>query len=281
MNNKNYKLYLTLLFCTFFLGNQISAQHYYTIDEGEFLMISNKGDLKLSTVFPGEGLFATQIGYSPIEHLSVTGTFVREKSTRPQFGFNGPFDAVTKGLNANIAVGGYYFVKTKKKDNKTFYLSEKVTLQEGFLFDIYSGYSIGSIDNSYYQNAQSYFDVSKFYLQVGVHWVFRIGSLSYGLRGVRLDYSNGTANGGLEEQELRDLFDGGIQDNAPFSFMESSFRYQIGIRQARIYTGITTKFGKEGQRPNDQKRTIITAGLIFELDEIFNKKNKTSDIEVD
>ena len=48
-------------------------------------MISEKDDIKFSTVFPGEGLYSTQLGYSPINHLSVAGSFVYEKSSNQNY----------------------------------------------------------------------------------------------------------------------------------------------------------------------------------------------------
>ena len=147
-------------------------------------------------------------------------------------------------------------------------------MDQGFLFDLYGGYSFGKIHNYYEGTAASHFDTHKFYTQLGAHWVFRIGTLSYALRWVQLSYANGRAQGELQENDLRDLFEGGIQDNSPVSFFESSFRYQIGIRQVRIYTGVTTKHQKDNIRPNESKRVVITAGLVFELDEIFKKREE-------
>lgn len=257
-----------------FMGSakDMLAQRYYSIDEGQFLMLSNPGDLRLSTVFPGEGLYTAQLGYSPIKHLGISGAYVRDRSSREVFRTNGPSNSRVLGDYASVAVGGYYFMKSKKKEAKQFYLSEQVMMEEGFLFDLYAGYRYGTIENLYYQNSRSIFDTHRFSVQLGVHWVFRIGTLSYSIRGVRLDFTNGKASGPLDDPELLDLFDGGIQDNAPFGFYESTFRYQIGIKQVRIYTGVTTSYGDGDKRPINQKRTTITAGLIFELDELFGQK---------
>ena len=146
------------------------------------------------------------------------------------------------------------FLKSKKSVPERFFLSKNVTMDQGFLFDIYAGYNYGKIHNFYEGISQSHFDTNKFYLQAGAHWAFRIGTLSYTFRTVYLNYSNGSAKGEIQEEDLRDLFDGGIADNNPYSFYETSFRYQIGIRQVRIYTGVTTKHQKDNIRPNSEKR---------------------------
>ena len=258
-----------------FISFNTHAQSYYLLNEGDLLMIADQGDLKFSTVFPGEGLYTAQLGYSPIKYLSVNSSFMYDKTSSQFYGNFGPYDRTSKGFNANFSVGGYFFLKSKFKAPERFFLSKNVTMDQGFLFDLYAGYNYGKIHNYYEGTAQSHFDTNKFYLQAGVHWAFRIGTLSYTFKRVQLSYSNGRAQGEIQEEDLRDLFDGGIQDHNPFSFYESSFRYQIGIRQVRIYTGVTTKHKKENTRPNDAKRTIITAGLIFELDEIFSKPKET------
>jgi hypothetical protein len=254
------------------------AQRYYTVDEGQLLMLSDRGDLRLSTVFPGEGLYTAQIGFSPIKHIGLTGAYVRDRSSREVFRTNGPSTARIIGDYFSLGLGGYYFSKSKKKETRQFYLSEQVMMEEGFLFDLYAGYRYGTLENIYYQNSRSIFDTHKFYLQLGVHWTFRIGTLSYAIRGVYLDFAKGKANGPLDDPVLQDLFDGGIQDNAPFNFYESSFRYQIGIKQVRIYTSVSTRYSDGDKRPINQKRTVITAGLIFELDELFGKKSSVDDL---
>ncbi len=271
---------IILLICAFWIGlaNASYAQKYYLPDEGELLMISQPGDFKISSVFPGEGIYTAQIGYSPMKHISVVGSFMHDKSTNQNYGIFGPYEQSSRGFNANGAVGAYYFLGSKKKAPPHFFLSQNVTLEQGVLFDAYAGYSFGKVHNFYDRSAESHFDTNKFYIQVGAHWVFRIGTLSLAIRGIRLDYSNGSANGSLDEEALRDLFQGGIQDNDPFSFFENTFRYQIGIKQVRIYTGVTTKHQKDNIRPNSDKRIIITAGLICELDEIFNKKMKDAKV---
>ncbi|MFT7603756.1 MAG: hypothetical protein ACI8VT_001324 [Saprospiraceae bacterium] len=268
------KLFLLPFTFILFMSFNTHAQHYYLVTEGDLLMIAEKDDIKFSTVFPGEGLYSTQLGYSPIKHLSVTGSFLYDKTSNQNYGNFGTYDRISKGFNTNIAIGGYLFLSSKKSESDRFFLSKNVTMDQGFLFDLYGGYNYGKIHNYYEGTSASHFDTNKFYAQLGAHWVFRIGTLSYALRAVHLSYSNGKAQGELQENELRDLFEGGIQDHSPVTFYESSFRYQIGIRQVRIYTGVTTKHQKDNIRPNEAKRVVITAGLIFELDEIFKKREE-------
>ncbi len=273
---KLLKKKLSLLTCILIILIQYNAkaQHYYLLNEGDMLMISAPKDIKFSSIFPGEGLYTAQLGYSPIKHLSLVGSFIHDKTSRTSYSFIGPFERISRGFNLNAAVGSYFFLKSKKALPERFFLSKNVTMDQGFLFDIYAGVNYGKIHNFYEGISQSHFDTNKFYVQLGAHWAFRIGTLSYAFRAVYLDYSNGRAQGDLQEEDLRDLFDGGIKSNDPFSFYESSFRYSIGIRQVRIYTGVSTKHQKDNIRPNDARRVSITAGMIFELDEIFTKKEK-------
>ena len=77
------KLFLLVFLLSAFISTNINAQHYYIVNEGDLLMIGDQGDIKFSTVFPGEGLYSTQIGYSPIKHLSVTGSFMYDKTSSP------------------------------------------------------------------------------------------------------------------------------------------------------------------------------------------------------
>ncbi len=271
--NKKHTIKI-LFFLIAFVGSakDMLSQRYYTTDEGDLLMLSGPGDLRLSTVFPGEGLYAVQLGYSPIKHIGITGSYIRDRFSREVFRNFGPSTSRVIGDYASVSVGGYFFAKSKKQKPKQFYLSENVIMEEGFLFDLYAGYRYGTIENQYSRNSNSVFDTHKYYVQLGAHWTFRIGTLSYAVRAVGLNFANGVAFGPLEDFELQDLFQGGIQDNAPFSFYETSFRYQIGIRQVRIYTGVTTRFADGDKRPFEDKRTVITAGLIFELDELFKKR---------
>ncbi len=291
MNTENYKCYkmnriirfLILAFALVSSSDNLDAQRYYFPNEGDMLMLADKGDIKLSSVFPGEGLYTTQIGYSPVKYLSVSGTFLSSRfdsgiDSNP-FGFS---QTSYKGHNFTGSVGGYYMIKMKNTAPTKLFISRNVTLEQGFLFDLYAGYSFGEVHNTYSKdpNIYSRFKTGRTHIQAGVHWTFRLGTISYTFRYINLDFKKGKVEGELNEPQLFDIFDG-IQANDPFNFTESSFRYQIGIRQVRIYTGMTFRKARENMVPLDERQVIVTAGLVFELDEIFGKKNVAEQVPDD
>ena len=274
---------LFFLLGIFLLGNGCS-HYYYVPNDNNLLALTEKGDIKVAGggSFSGEFRnYALQAGYSPIKHVGLKGQFFRVSDR------NGSLDNrggtvyrnayYGNGFAAEGSVGGYLIGRDWGREAK----QERYLMPLRSSFDMYLGYGRGQINNSYANyNISTAEDVitgdtelklNKYFLQAGAHLSLYSLSLHLGFRSSVLDYSKGVINGNIGEDNELDIYK--IRSLDPIFTYETSFRFQVGIRHARLFfSGTAARYSEE---LNDLfKQSIFQVGGVLELDEIFKKKEK-------
>lgn len=277
-----FSLYL-FVSVLFFASCGSASHHFYATDEGNLLALREEKDLKVSAGYtphinslPGNNL-NVQVGYSPIKHLGVHGSYFRIRNS-----FTGAEDLDKNVYQYNFSgtVGGYYFKPAKAKevfddDELTSY--ESPIEGKGLLFDGYLGYSRGAVNNFYFgETGKIELDFQKFYLQGGFHiFLDKVGA-SFTLRGTQLNYlDSSTATGKLSASQLRKVEI--IEDNNPFFFLESALKISVGKPTAPI-RGYLTLAGVYdfGDVFLEVQPSTMQFGVTADIDYLFSKKEKKS-----
>lgn len=230
-----------LLGLLFFSSCGSTSHHFHATDEGHLLGLKKEKDLKASVGYtphlnslPGNNINA-QVGYSPIKHLGIQGSFFRIRNA-----FKG-FEDLDKNVyqyNFNGAIGGYYFKAGKSTQLEGENNLTSLSTGKGLLLDGYLGYSRGNIENFYFEETgKVLLDFQKFYLQGGLHIFLDMVSASFSLRYAQLDYLEGKAFGKLNSTQLGRLDI--ISENNPFHFLESALKISIGKPTAPIQGYLT------------------------------------------
>lgn len=250
----------------------VKNNHYYVPPENNVLTLNEKHDFQISgsTSFKDQGISTIQIGYSPIQHLGIVGSWMRQNNGKGIY----PFDVsgVENSNTANyksLAVGGYIF---KKKDifYRTF-IPKKYLEQAGLLVDFYFGMGEGSFRRDY-NTFRSYveFDHRKVFGRVGVHYKFRSLGVSYVYKTGQLQVNNLLVHGNFI-MFPKNIFDELKVDNTLKTY-ESTFRVEYGIKEAKLNLSLTT-FSDQFQIFTPL-RSYYSLGLVVNIDEFFRKRNK-------
>ncbi len=270
---------LLFLLGIFLCGNGCS-HYYYVPNDNNLLALTEKGDLKVAGGgnFSGEfRSYALQAGYSPIKHLGFKGQFFRVHDR-----YGSPDDSggavyrdahYGNGFAAEGSIGAYLIGRDWGEEQARHLMPLRST------FDLYLGYGRGEVNNSYITyspinlegaiTGDTELKLNKYFLQAGAHLSLYSISLHLGFRSSVLDYSKGVINGNVGENNKLDIYK--IQELDPIFTYETSFRFQVGIRHARLFlSGTAARYSEE---LNDLfKQSIFQVGGVVELDEIFKKK---------
>ena len=264
---------ILLLFGTL---NTSCSHKYYAPNEGDLIVLRKKNDVHISrggqNIFGGGSKNQTfQVGYSPISHLAVAGSY---------FKINIIDEESTKNGNGHIwngAIGGYYFFPIKKylfrKKNKKF-LSSKglLKMQKGILVDLYFGYSDGAVHNFYENGGESHFKFQKIYGQVGLHFIRPNWGIDYVYRIGNLRYYQGAAFGEIDPENRKEI--DAIEAKNAYNLGEFSMRVHLGIRHIRYYFSATSVTENSEIIELNIANGIVTFGVILEIDEFFRKKKE-------
>lgn len=255
------------------------SHYYYAPDEGYLLSLGEKGDIKISAATGSAGesngdlekdnTSSFQAGYSPIKNLGIQGSIFSLKRV-------GESDDGVKprghGFIASGAIGGYFFIINERQKLLQEEFADPLKMRKGVLLDLYAGYGQGKAHNYYANGSNSHFDFQKSFIQGGIHWQGKMTGISYVFKVVRLDYQTGIVNKEIEQEDLVAIQ--GISQNNPFSLIEHSFRFHVGLKKIRFFLSTTLiPYSKEVDKL-DYIGSSGHIGLILELDEIFRKKEK-------
>ena len=222
---------------------------------------------------------SAQIGYSPIKHLGIHGSYFRIRNS-----FTGAEDIAKNVYQYNFsgAVGGYYFKPAKAKeifgdDENGLTSFESGEDGKGLLFDGYIGYSRGEVNNFYFgETGKVELDFQKVYIQGGFHiFLDKVGA-SFTLRGTQLNYLDSSkAYGKLSASQLRKVEI--IEENNPFFFLESALKISVGKPTAPI-RGYLTLAGVYdfGDVFLEVQPSTMQFGVTADINYFFSKKEKKS-----
>lgn len=261
---------LSILPVLIFIISITSCSHkYYAPNDGEFLVLTKRNDLHLSQSVSTGNLTSTstQLGFSPIKYLGLSGSFFKMKGSRNN-GANNTLKRKGDGTIWNSAIGGYYpFIFKKQFDGKR---SLGESHQSGILADIYFGYGKGEVNNYYEVGGSSHFKFDKKYVQLGVHLISDGINTGYLVRIGRLNYYEGKILGqatGLTMESFNIL-----NEQNDFRLIEHSFQFSYGVKQFRVFLVSTGVMFNENLNQLNIKKTNTTIGVILEIDEFFRKK---------
>ncbi len=277
--------------------------YYYVPGDGNLLAITEPGDAKVAAggnIIGKNKSYSFQAGYSPIEHLAIKGQFFRIKDSSPTYVYNpSPFisssssEVMGRGFMAEASVGGYLTSQNWRIGEDT-QVRSKYAMPLQSSFNAYLGYAKGRIYNDYatsflssgngyipgygygggvqvenFGNATLNFN--KYFMQLGAHLSLYTIGLDFGFRGGFLDYSTAVINGQVIASEEMHVYK--LQDFDPLFTFETSFRFQIGVKQARMYlSGTVARYNEELN--GILKPSVFQCGAVLDLDEIFKKRRQ-------
>ncbi|MFK8006263.1 MAG: hypothetical protein AB8H03_07830 [Saprospiraceae bacterium] len=261
---QNFTLFL-LLFLFFFSS---CSHKYYAPNDGEFLVLTKRNDLHVSQSINGGNLTSTstQLGFSPVKHLGLTGSFFKIKGERNNPSDN-TFQRKGDGTIWNTAVGGYYPFLFDANNDVTSLFDE--SQQSGVLADIYFGYGKGEVNNYYEIGGSTHFKFDKKYVQLGAHLILEKVNVGYQFRLGRLNYSEGKILGQATSLTMESF--NSLNEKNNFKIIEQAFQFSYGIRHFRIQFTSTGVVNNKNLNKLGIKRTNTTIGIILEIDEFFRK----------
>ena len=249
-----------------------SCSHkYYAPNDGEFLVLTKRNDLHLSQSFSAGRLVSTstQLGYSPIKYLGLSGSFFQMKGKLKRV-YDNPLKRKGDGKIWNTAIGAYY----------PFIFDSKIPLgqshQSGILVDIYFGYGKGEVNNYYEVGGSSHFKFDKKYTQLGIYFISGRINIGYQLRIGRLNYSEGKIYG--QANRLAQEGFNRLRQQNDFKLIENSLQFSYGTKHFRVYIASTGITNNKNLNKLGVKKTNTTIGFILELDEFF-RKNKSEEVK--
>ena len=280
--------------------------YYYVPGDGNLLAIVEPGDIKVAAggnIIGKNKSYSLQAGYSPVKHLAVKGQFFRIKDSSPTYVYNGgavfgpttSSEVLGRGFMAEGSIGGYLTSQNWRigEDTQT---RGKYAMPLQSSFDAYLGYARGEIYNDYvtsfFSSGNGYvpgygygggvqvensgnatLNFNKYFMQLGAHLSLYAIGLDFGLRGGFLDYSKAVLNGQVVESEEMNIYR--LQDFDPLFTFETSFRFQVGIKQARMFlSGTVARYNEELN--GLLKASVFQCGAVLDLDEIFKERRKKS-----
>lgn len=250
------KLYLYTLLLFAMLSS--CSHSYYSPSDNILINLKEKNEVKVvGTLVPKPNIMkpsprekaltgSLQIGYSPIKHFSVVGSYfnLSEEYVRPANGsktFN----------NWNLALGVYHFfdfIEIAKKNNRLESSSKKLSKTNGLLLNLYVGYGQGNASNTYVYKGTSSLKFEKYFAQIGLHYLIKNFELGGSINHAILNYYKGKTIQ-VFEPELSNIES--IFFNNPFYPMTANFKIATGYRNLKLYLNINkviipnTRFGTQ------------------------------------
>ena len=255
------------------------SHYYYAPDEANVLKLNEKNDLKFSASGNStNGNYELkhtnlQLGYSPIKHVGIFASHFNMSGDEP---IQNPIRGGKGHLN-NIGLGGYYFLDSESILNNLVNYNDNIGVRSGFLFDAYAGYGKGHIYNYYPEGGESDLDIQKYFIQGGVHWQGKGLGISYVFKFGRINYFNGLIVGQLDQTEINSLRN--INEIREFPFRESSLKFYMGVKYARVYLNVVT-MGNEFDNLFSHRTSIGSFGIIVNIDDVYKgikNRNKIED----
>lgn len=288
---KNYSFIICLLGILLF-GSSCSRHYYYSAQSTHHTQLSDEGEITASVAIGKAGFddldgtssdkenqFQVQAAYSPIKHLAVSGSvrFARPNNQENEL-------VTTRGFDADLAVGSYFFApsgitKDEQIENRANGKTKSIT-ERGYLFDAYLTYGRGSMTNNYAIGISDKFTYNRYGLQLGMYYRTRpsIGtynaSVSIGMvvRPAILIFSDayvvGDSFGGTNS------FLSFVENNNRFNVNEFTFTGQFGAGGFRLFGNVNFVFSRDEAFYSYIDNETIQAGLLIEIDRVFNLKKK-------
>jgi len=275
MNNLTLIHKVSLFTLLLILTGFSSCTHtYYAPSEPLALDLIEQHDLQATVGYGkinGNDHLNLQLAYSPLKHLGVGLTHFK---VYPQKTPNNKFNEA-HGHLTEFYLGAYSYKGTP------IYADDKLEMGSGITVSGYLGYGRGYVKNYYEQrtlfsdvveNATLEFDFRKYFVQGGLSWRREIIKMGLLAKVGVLDYRKGIQQGAIMDAPLRDFER--LESGDPYRFIELTYNFEIGMRQARLYTNFT--LSDINMVPKSlYESTLFRMGLVFDIDDFFRKRPST------
>lgn len=256
---------------------KVTDQHYYIPNENKVIRLSERNDVKISgTISLSESSIQNfQIGYSPIKHLGIVGTYLNQKNNSNNYPLSYKDERIENVMSyQDIAIGGYFF--KKKKYHYSSWIPKDLLEESGLLIDFYVGIGRGEIFRNYISfSSEATFNFKNTFAQLGLHYRFYGLGVSYNFGYGKLNYSKLEIYANRFRLSLN-AFDELLNDNNPNSF-ESTFRVEYGMRFGKLTLNYST-YRQHFNFVDDLKRAYTSIGIVVDIDEFFRRRET---LEVD
>jgi len=207
MIKKTLKLFYNLI-CLVFIATLSSCTHsFYAPNDNIMVQLKEKNDLVANGSFSSQtNVF--QVGYSPLKHLAIAGShYSLTDQNSNDGGINNFQDGRFNMWKASI--GTYYFInlgdirnkRTGNKEERVYSPIEPI----GFLFDLYTGYGGGRVENNYVSGGQSIFQHQQYFIQGGFHFISSFVDVGFSARRSILNFYDGKLFGQVTGRDLDDI----------------------------------------------------------------------------
>lgn len=251
-------------------------RNYNSQFDGGFFSVNFPDEERISSNF--------QLSYSPINHLAIS--IHHSRQTQKSIYSSGIFSPtqvlINNGNQTGFDIGGYYAFKFQLRESKKRKSSTKAKYKK-ILFDIYSGYTFGSIKSSEIEDASVGFlqnsgsitiNPQKIYIQSGIHYIGNYIQLSGIVRTGKRSYNKATLNGEVDRLIFEQI--NNVLETRTYTFLEYSTKIELNYAGLGVYGEMTNNFGADLREEDFPILSTINVGMVINIHEVvaFYKNKK-------
>jgi len=270
---------LILISLSIFLSS--CSLRYYSPDDAKMMTFTKKNQVQVSgSTGIVNSAFDVQAGWSPIKHLRLSGSYFLRAANNSGDSFN---DSRRSG-NGKLwtgEIGGYYFFKNKKYDER----KDEGDPSIGLLLDFQQGLGFGKIKTDYsdvFENqvsgiittneGNSTITLTKNFQQIGIHWIDEYFEFGIAHRFGKLHYNEAILSGEISGDVRSSI--GMLEENNIFRINETTLRLAICISGVKLFGHISFLGNNDQLIRQGTYTNNFGGGLLMELDHFFWKKSK-------
>ena len=245
---------------------QLKEKNEFTIS-GSVVALPNPFDLSTEAEY---SISTFQVGYSPIKHLAIAGSYFSLNDVEKEI-----YPVQGKGKIWNGALGTYYFINFREKDNIPDFHDYKVDASDkpfGLLFDLYAGYGEGNVQNTYYEGAKSIVDFQNYFIQGGFHFKSQYFDAGFSLKKSILNYHNFETYYEINDADLNDIQN--LMRNNTYNPLHLNMRVSGGFPFGKVYLNLNDVINE-----TEELKTLdfnVTLGIQLNVHDIFKSLKKRS-----
>lgn len=250
--NNTFTSLLFLILCSSLWSSCECTQTVFSHSGAKHLPLKEKNDFQIATDF-----YSVQIGYSPIKHLGIQGSYFNENKKDNHFENGILYFCSKENRIADIAVGGYYsFLQKNKNTNANILLS-------GYL-----GYGQGTLNRDFMDKSGYQFALSNFSQQASVQYLATRFQLGYFLKREVNDLKEGSFIFGDNPNDGARTFIA-IVDSDLEVYYSSTLKAAFDLDLIWLFSNITWNHRNESF--NFYPNRIIQGGFALDINKFYKK----------